>query len=444
MTFRLARPIPWDIYEEHLNEAAWLWGNWEQALDSAVYALGDVVVGPEERLLAHLDGLVLGGQPVAQKLLLPALVGEDLGGIAAAAWALVQAEDADHQDVVIGALSSAEPPAQTAIGRALHLAARADVSRLVPLFNTGAPLVRAIVLDVLGTREPGWVREHIDPAMRSGQPPLVAAALRAVRNLHEPELLGYVELVSKSDDIEVRLESMRAGLAFAVKTAWNECRTFAGGLGEPCRLSLGLLATSPDPSDRAFVRGRVQDADVGMHALWALGFAGDADSADVLVQAMADEKKSRVAGEAFAAITGLSIAGEMAKLGKTQGPDAEEVADEDSPPAVRPEDFLPEPQVEKVKKWWDKERRRFVPGTRYVGGQPRSPATLRTAFLTAGSWRREVLLIELAASVANLPRVSPLKVDLKGWAREQIKQLEPAPVPVPGGTKVATMARGRS
>jgi len=439
-----SRPIPWDIYEEHLNEAAWLWGNWEQALDSAVYALGDVAVGPEERLLAHLDGLVLGGQPVAQKLLVPALAGDDLGGIAAAAWALVQAEDADHQDAVIDALASAEPPAQIAIGRALYLAPRADVSRLLPLFNSGPPPARALIFDVFGTREPGWVREHIDPAMRSGQPPLMAAALRAIRNLHERELLGYVDLASQSDDIAVRLEAMRTGLAFAVKTAWTECRTFAGGTGELSRLPLGLLATSPDPNDRAFVRGKALEPDAGMHALWALGFAGDADSADLLVQAMADKKKARVAGEAFSAITGLAIAGPLAKAGETQGPDVEEVADEDPPPAVQPEDFLPEPQVEAVKKWWDKERRRLVPGTRYTAGHPRSPATLRTAFLTAGSWRREVLLIEMAASVANLPKVSPPKVDLKGWAREQIKQLETASATVPGGPRVATVAWGRS
>jgi uncharacterized protein (TIGR02270 family) len=441
-----ARPILWDIYEEHLNEAAWLWGNWEQSLDSAVYALGDVAVGPEERLLAHLDGLVLGGQPVARKLLLPALAGDDLGGIAAAAWVLVQAEDADHQDAVIDALTKAEGPVQAAIGRALYLAPRADISRLIQFFNDGEPRLRAIVLDTFSTREPGWVREHIDQAMRSGQAPLVAAALRAIRNLHERDLLGYVDLASQSDDIEVRLEAMRTGLAFAVKTAWNECRIFAGGIGELCRMPLGLLATSPDPNDLAFVRGKAlnaDDADVGMHALWALGFAGDADSSDLLVQAMADEKKSRVAGEAFSAITGLTIAGELAKPGETQGPDIEEVADEDPPPTVHTEDSLPEPRAAKVKKWWDKERRRFVPGTRYVGGQPRSPATLRTAYLGGATWRREVLLLELVASVANLPRVSPPKVDSKGFAREQIKQFEPPKAAPPGSSKVGTIAWGR-
>src|SRR6185369_129808 len=79
-----ARSIPWDIYEEHLDEAAFLWGQWESALDAATFALHDVMVGPEERLRAHLDGLVLGGARVAEKLLVPALGDDDAGKIAAA------------------------------------------------------------------------------------------------------------------------------------------------------------------------------------------------------------------------------------------------------------------------------------------------------------------------------------------------------------------------
>jgi uncharacterized protein (TIGR02270 family) len=439
MTPSSACPIPWDIYEEHLNEAAWLWGIWEESLDSAIYALGDVAVGPEERLLAHLDGLVLGGQRVARKLLIPALAGDDLGGIAAAAWVLLQAEDADHQDLVVESLAAAEPPLRAAIGRAFYLAPRADISRLISHFHAGAPHLRAMVIDIFGPREPDWVREQIDPAMRSGQAPLMAAGLRAIRNLRESTLRDWVTVASQSSDIEVRLEAMRTGLSFAVKTAWNECRVFAGGVGESSRMALGLLATSADPNDRTFVREKAKGEGPGLHALWALGFAGDADSADVLVKTMVDEKKSRVAGEAFSAITGLAIVGDMAKPGQTQGPDVEEVKDEDPPPTVKSEDSLPQPNVERVKKWWEKERRKFVPGTRYFGGQARSPATLRTAFTTGASWRREVLLIELGAAVANLPRVIPPKVDLKGWARDQLLQLDPAKAALPGVPRVATM-----
>jgi hypothetical protein len=41
--------------------------------------------------------------------------------------------------------------------------------------------------------------------------------------------------------------------------------------------------------------------------------------------------------------------------------------------------------------------------------------------------------------VANLPRVIPPKVDLKGWARDQLLQLDPAKAALPGVPRVATM-----
>ena len=113
-----ARPIVWDIYEEHLDEAAFLWAMWEQSLDAANYTLDEVIAGPEERLLAHLDGLVLGGRRVAERLLAPVLTDDDPGKVAAAAWALLQAEEADHLELVLEALVKAEGKTQrAAIGK---------------------------------------------------------------------------------------------------------------------------------------------------------------------------------------------------------------------------------------------------------------------------------------------------------------------------------------
>ena len=164
------------------------------------------------------------------------------------------------------------------------------------------------------------------------------------------------------------------------------------------------------------MRGRASDPEAGRHALWALGFAGDVESAEVLLQAMADDKTAKVAGEAFSEITGLAIAGPLAKPGETKGPDVEEVASNDPPPVVRSEDSLLEPQVEAVKKWWGKGR--FRPGVRHIHGQPRNAESLRLALPASATWRREVLAIELAATLATSP-----KVDLKAWARDQLKQL---------------------
>ena len=69
--------ILWDILEEHLNEAAFLWGQWERSLRSPRYVLREVMDGPEERLLAHVEGLCEGGLPVVERLLLPALQEEE-------------------------------------------------------------------------------------------------------------------------------------------------------------------------------------------------------------------------------------------------------------------------------------------------------------------------------------------------------------------------------
>src|SRR3970040_2093467 len=54
----------WEVQQEHLDGAAFLFTRWEHALRSPLLTLREVATGVEERLLAHVDGLVLGGEPV--------------------------------------------------------------------------------------------------------------------------------------------------------------------------------------------------------------------------------------------------------------------------------------------------------------------------------------------------------------------------------------------
>jgi uncharacterized protein (TIGR02270 family) len=413
-----SRPLRWDIYQEHFSEAAWLWGQWSAALDSPLYSLDEVAAGLEERLLAHLDGLVLGGLPVAEELLLPALAGEDLGEVAAAAWTLLQAEEADHQDAVIDRLAGADPPVQAAIWRALSLSPRADISRLLPLWHEGSPATQAGVLDIFAPREPDWVRERLDPAFRSGDPQLVAAGLRVVRSSRNRDFLEHVRLALGHPHPEVQREAMTAGLALGLKETWALCRSLALGQGAACRLALGLLSVSPDVKDRAIVAQRLSDPEIREHAVWALGFCADVKAVDLLVQAMSDPTVAKLAGEAFTAVTGASITGDLARAGEPTSPEVEEVHDEDPAPAALPADLLREPHAENVAKWWSKARSKYHPVIRYLQGQPRTTDALRAALSSAPTWRREILWTELAVSL-----VSPPKCDLWDWARNQLKQL---------------------
>jgi uncharacterized protein (TIGR02270 family) len=415
----LARPILWDIYQEHLDEAAWLWGEWESSLDSAVYSIVDVAVGPEERLLAHLDGLLLGGSPVAEKLLVPALGGEDPGLVAAAAWALVQAEGADYQDKVVEALAAGGPSAP-AIGRALMLSPRADISRLIPLWEGATPALRALILDTFAPREPDWVRQRVQAALLSGKLALVSAGLRAVRSFRDEVFKDHVQLSMQLDDPAGFRAALSAGLCLGLPITWDVCRMAADGQGDACRFPLALLASSPDPNDRALVRAKVADPEVAVNALWALGFSGDVEAADLLVASL--DKAGPVAGEALSAITGLVVEGPLRKPGETHGPDEDEVGLDDPAPVVRPEDALPEPDLAAVRSWWAAARDGFKPGVRYVYGQPRSPQALRAALLVAPTWRRDLFALELAADPAAR-KAGLSKVDLRGWAKDQLQQL---------------------
>ena len=417
-----SRPIRWDIYEEHFEEASYLWGEWEDALVAANYTLDDVAAGPEARLHAHLDGLVLGGRPVAEKLLLPALTGDEPGRIAPAAWALVQSEPGapngaaadDYQDAVVGALASAAPPARAAIARALRLSARADHSRVAPLWRNGSPETRGVVFDLLSASEPTWAREHLESVLRGGDSLPLAGALRALRRAPDRSLIVCVEDALKTELREVRLEAMTTGIVFGVPAAWDVCRRIAIRAGDGCRLPLALLATSSRPTDRAVVLAFARDPKVKRHAIWALGFAGDVEAADALVEATGDAAVARAAGEALSAISGVAIEGALATPGETEGPGVGEVGDDDPPPVVRTEDHLPLPNAAAVKKWWQRERARFAPGARHIFGQPRTPGALRAALTTAPMWRREVLAIELAAATT-----AAAAVDVKTWAAEQ-------------------------
>jgi len=406
------RPILWDIYEEHLDEAAFLWGQWERALGAANYALDQVIVGPEERLLAHLDGLVLGGKRVAEKLLLPALADDDDGKVFAAAWALLQAEDADHLEGVTAHLPTAKPPALAALARALELSTRADlVKPLASLWERSDAPIRGLLFDALSARDARWAAERMGPSLEAGERTLQVAALRALARNPDRTFAGHVEQALRSEDAGVRAEAIAAGFILRLARAQDVCFQEAQRVDEGCRLPLALLAVAGTPGGRNYLGARLAAAEARPHVLWALGFVGDVEAADTMVAVLEDATMAKVAGESLTAITGVAIAGRLVTPGVTKGPGVEDVGPEDPVPEARSEDLLPMPAPAAVRKWWQRAREQLQPGVRYVYGRPRAVETVRAALAVASMPRRAVLALELGAS-GTLTRTT-------GWARAQ-------------------------
>ena len=381
-----------------------------------------MIDGPEERLHAHLDGLVLGGQRVAEKLLVPALADADEGKVFAAAWTLVQAEAPDPTDylgVVLDALASAKPARRgpRSAGRSSSAGApiprgpwRAPGRRAIRW--CGAPCSTPSPSTTRSGRARVWPSAPvlaISTSMRS--------ALRALRRAPAPERAAHAERVEealRAGDPGVRQEAIATGYVMGTRGLRDACRREAQAAGDECRLALALMAGRGDatgPIARGSWRA-LAVPEARRHVLWALAFAGDVTAADALVEAMDDAKVARVAGESFAAITGVSIAGRFVTPGVTKGPGVEDVEPDDPPPEALPEDLLLVPAPDAVRKWWGKARGRMQGGSRYLYGEPRQPGGSIATIRRASMWRWPVLALEAAVATGAV-------IDVRGWAKKR-------------------------
>lgn len=413
------RPIQWDIFEEHLAEAAFLWTQWERALAAANYTLREVAAGPEERLLAHLDALVLGGERVAERLLRPALVAGGDGGEpsqrSVAGWVLLEAGGPERFESVWSALLAASTPLeQRAFGRAFELSPHRELAAwLGDRLGKHGDDADAVIIDAIGAHARHELARLPLPelgARASGA--LLAAVLRAAQRVPGPQHRALIERGLASEQDEARAAAIEAGMLLKVPSTAASCRQ-AVAERMPCRrLAMTALAMSGDARDRQRLLDWSNAADLAADALWALAFTGRVDCAERLLQSLDDAELGPVAADSFGSITGLAIAGPFARARAPESLD--DVLDTDAPvPEPSPDDPLLAPEPEAVRGWWRARRSQLDPDGRHVAGVPWSAASLRAAVESATTWRRNGYRLGMDAGAAAA-------LDLRTWTRRQL------------------------
>ncbi len=424
--------------EVHLEEATFLWAQWEAALWAPDYVLAEVEQGEERRLLAHLDGLVLGGRPVAERLLLPALEGEEVAAISVAALALLNAEDVDWRPKVFEWLAEGAEEVGDGIRRAVELSPREDIT---------PALLRALPSAMLDDqiRELAALRfrqADVSPALKGVRldedTALRAAAVRAARFAARPMAEELIRLGLADKEPEVRDSALEAGLVVGRREAWSRCRQLVEAGGEVPRVALLALALGGEARDLELLVAALREPALRDEALWALGFSGRLAAADAAFQIL-QEAGDRLATESFAAITGLPLAppfieeeekspDEEAFDEEFEEEEAEEEEEEEAGAAPSIGELLPGPEVlpgkvlaDRVEKWWAAERKRFEPAGRYLRGQPLSVELIRAAMEAEPLRRRPVLAWELA-----IRSKGSCQVETRTWTHAQRRQLQAA------------------
>lgn len=412
--------IQWDVLEEHLQEAAFLWTQRERALSATSHVLEEVLTGDEARLFAHMEGLLNGGVRVARRLLCPALQEGDEGTAAVAACVLLASSEEDWRGAVLDALVARESP--DGLLRAIGLSPRGDLdAALLERFPRLAPPLQSGVLEVLTFRQTApdaalalLPRSHENPA-------LWAAALRAARFAARPLAVEFVRRGLAEPEPRVQQAAIESGCILGERAAWLLCRRLCetSGSSIPRQALLALAVGGDGPSVELLVK-RLGSSDETPEILWALSFSGAplaAEAAWGLLRSTGEP----LAAEVLAAVYGLPLQ----TLADTSLPD-EAPEEEEQDEAQQPEaSGLPGPtasagrlRLDAVEAWWNQVNSRFERTVRYIHGQPWSQATMLMALESAPLVRRPALAWELAVRTRGTHQV-----ETGQWAHRQLRQI---------------------
>ncbi|WP_158623809.1 TIGR02270 family protein [Corallococcus llansteffanensis] len=415
-----------DVVETHLDEATWLWGQWQRALLAPDFDLADTME-MEERLLAHVDGLVEGGPVVGTALLAPALESAETARISAAFLALLNT--APSADQVRALLRGAEPLARGSMQRALEVyEGRGLAEVLRPLLRTDDAELQALVLETLVFRDEGLEDDLLADFLRHEDARVRMAALRGLREPGQPRVRHLLLQGLLSAHAGIRMAAIEVALTAGLREAWDACRQALKTQGPEGRQALVLWALGSDEEESGLLVEGLKHPARRADALWALGFSGRLAAAEACLEWLGDKTVGRLAAESFSGITGLRVEGSYVippeQLQEEPIPLHEEDLDADL--SSRPEDDLPVPDAAATASWWRGAQGNFAQGTRYLMGYPYQGGALLTALMHGPMRRRHVWAWELTVRSRGACRVPTHAFSRRQHAAlERVKTMAP-------------------
>ena len=402
----------WDVQEEHLDEAEFACESWVRAVDSPVFTLTELLTGPEERLMAHVMGLVIGGEPVFRELLRPVLhddLDDDCYRTAAAALGLLDGAGRDAPNEVLAHFDAAGSIGRWGLVHAIGLSRRTDLAAHIieTLSEQQGPALRGRLeaLTLLGTDVGRQLRNYF----KHPEAEIRRAAAFLARYSRSSKVLKRLVKLMNANDAHVRAAAIESALIRGLPGSWQlACQAaFEQPPGDPLlrRQALVWVAMQGNADCHARLIARLRerpDPDL----LFAAGVCARPQAAAVAIELIDHPRLARLAGELLSFVVGLPTRSEDYWIDEgnygSYGRDADEALpelDDDDLEAdlVPPDDRrlrLPKPDA--VRAWWSTIRDQLHPELRYCGGHPLDLRMVEYALEAAPMRRRHPLTLELA------------------------------------------------
>jgi uncharacterized protein (TIGR02270 family) len=342
-----------ELLQLHWDELEYLWGRRQSVLRSPVDTPGRLA-DLDERIEAHVQGLLVGGDAVTPLVESGLCADEPLPALAAALTLLRSTKEAP----VLEVFRQAEAGRLDGIRQALCHAPVAPAAPLRSLLASPSAAVAVAAAEVLAFHQAPECKHWTADRLLNHEDPAIRRAAWRVVSLGAPCSPDSYRAGLRDEDVSVRREALEAA-------AWGGHRDLIGHCQEAtdgeALLLLAILGKAEQVS-RILDVGRA----AGLGALWfrILGAFGHPAVVEVLLNGI-ESKDSRTAlgaGAAFTKITGVDIASDRrVLLPPEDGHEPDEFEKE-----FLDEVFLPSPELARAH--WQKVEPQFRKGTRWCRG----------------------------------------------------------------------------
>lgn len=417
--------ILWNIVTEHFEEACWAFRAWTRALESPVQTLGDVERKIEERLLAHLDGLVVGGDAVARRLLEPEWAGgpdvEKERLVAAGAALMGQG----RQDAVEPALWASNPLVSDAALHVLSLFGSAHTDAWVAAqLADSHPRTRGRVVQLAAAR--GVVVASPLASLQSDDIDERIAGLVAARLAPASQHLRFVQEMAYASEWRVRDAALVTGLILGWQQVMDRCVELARDGEAPQPTPTLLVALFGDRMLHYVLTQHLAEPSHRAAALRAIGFSGNVTLIDAILPHLAsdDRRVARLAGEAISNLTGIdAFAPPYAAHAPEDADSLPPLEDDDLDANLVPDakDDLPVPNAAAFTAFWRARASSFDPRSRLLWGKPWTLERALQGLSVAPMRQRHPLALWVEVRTGGHARIST-----RALSRTQRRQIEVA------------------
>lgn len=407
-----------EVIEVHCEEAGFLWRQRESILNDPAFAIGDLLER-DRRLEGNLDGLSISGRtgweicaeavnPWRSETVFPAAV-----------LAFTDGGD-DRIDKVVALAGNSDKNMRPVISSFGWIDQGQALTLIKTFQSSQSPLHQRIALGASAILrvDPG---PKLIEAFRSEDALVRARAFRMAGELGRRDCVRQLQDALNDTDESCRFWSVWSLALLGEKRSIPELQAFADSRTQFTERAIDMLARCMNPASVLSWHKEISGAEKKSRlAIKVAGALGDPVLMPWIIERMREPASARAAGEAFASVTGVSIEESGLKGARPEGFQSgptDDPADENV--AMDEDEFLPWPDHDRVKAWWERNRGNFKDGVRYLMGLPVEAASLKNILMAADQRVRAAAALESSLLTPGRPL---LNVCAPAW--RQLHELE--------------------